>query len=168
MEPSVVTEMSQQISMLSQQLESTILNPRPLYFVGESGYVTLFDDYLYRVGGTGGPGGPGYSQGIGGSGGPGSGPTVHINAQQLIIPNLEHATVTSEEASQQSKIRAAQIGIHCPPPSRIFQGRRQILDQMHVFFTSNTDMQKIYLLHGLGGAGKTQIALKFIKDLSSR
>ncbi|KAF7328637.1 Nephrocystin-3 [Mycena sanguinolenta] len=38
---------------------------------------------------------------------------------------------------------------------------------MHDFFASNTDVQKIYLLHGLGGTGKTQIALKFIKESSS-
>ncbi|KAF7357315.1 FabD/lysophospholipase-like protein [Mycena sanguinolenta] len=37
---------------------------------------------------------------------------------------------------------------------------------MHDFFTSNTGTQKIYVLYGLGGAGKTQIALKFIKELS--
>ncbi|KAF7357325.1 TPR-like protein [Mycena sanguinolenta] len=35
-----------------------------------------------------------------------------------------------------------------------------------IFFTSNTGTQKIYVLYGLGGAGKTQIALKFIKELS--
>ncbi|KAF7364238.1 Nephrocystin-3 [Mycena sanguinolenta] len=145
MEPSAVTEMSQKISMLTLAQD----NPRPLYFIG----------------GPGGPGGTGYHQGIGGSGGPGSAPTVHINAHQLIAPHLEHAEVTSE-ASQQRKIRAAQSGNHCPPPSRIFQGRKDILQQMHVFFTSDTGTQKVYLLHGLGGAGKTQIALKFIKDSS--
>ncbi|KAJ7731964.1 hypothetical protein B0H14DRAFT_2998042, partial [Mycena olivaceomarginata] len=46
-----------------------------------------------------------------------------------------------------------------PPPSRIFQGRRDILDKMHYFFTSDVGIQHIYVLYGLGGAGKTQIAL---------
>ncbi|KAJ7919409.1 hypothetical protein B0H13DRAFT_2268514 [Mycena leptocephala] len=38
---------------------------------------------------------------------------------------------------------------------------------MHRFFTSNMKIQHIYVLHGLGGAGKTQIALKFINESSS-
>ncbi|KAJ7686458.1 P-loop containing nucleoside triphosphate hydrolase protein [Mycena olivaceomarginata] len=39
---------------------------------------------------------------------------------------------------------------------------------MHLFFTSNKRIQNIYVLHGLGGAGKTQIALKFVNESSSR
>ncbi|KAJ7714880.1 P-loop containing nucleoside triphosphate hydrolase protein, partial [Mycena metata] len=35
-------------------------------------------------------------------------------------------------------------------------------------FFSDPGIQHIYVLHGLGGAGKTQIALKFIKESSSR
>ncbi|KAJ7433586.1 P-loop containing nucleoside triphosphate hydrolase protein [Mycena galericulata] len=38
---------------------------------------------------------------------------------------------------------------------------------MHHFFTSNIGTQHIHVLHGLGGAGKTQIALKFINESSS-
>ncbi|KAJ7624508.1 P-loop containing nucleoside triphosphate hydrolase protein, partial [Roridomyces roridus] len=56
----------------------------------------------------------------------------------------------------------------CPPPSRIFQGRRTILQQMEAFFNDGTPKQHIFLLHGLGGSGKTQIALKFIEDSASK
>ncbi|KAJ7041785.1 P-loop containing nucleoside triphosphate hydrolase protein [Mycena alexandri] len=56
---------------------------------------------------------------------------------------------------------------NCPPPSRIFQGRQTILDKMHQFFTMDSGKQLIYVLHGLGGAGKTQIALKFIQESST-
>ncbi|KAJ6511069.1 hypothetical protein C8R45DRAFT_401315 [Mycena sanguinolenta] len=35
---------------------------------------------------------------------------------------------------------------------------------MHQFFTQDTGKQKRYVLYGLGGAGKTQIALKFIQE----
>ncbi|KAJ7454167.1 hypothetical protein FB451DRAFT_1184921 [Mycena latifolia] len=52
----------------------------------------------------------------------------------------------------------------CPPPSRIFHGRKMILDQLHVFFAQDLGKQHIFVLHGLGGTGKTQIALKFIED----
>ncbi|KAJ7437959.1 hypothetical protein FB451DRAFT_1152353, partial [Mycena latifolia] len=39
---------------------------------------------------------------------------------------------------------------------------------MHQFFTQNVNKQCIFLLHGLGGAGKTQIALKFIEQSVSQ
>ncbi|KAJ7038536.1 P-loop containing nucleoside triphosphate hydrolase protein, partial [Mycena alexandri] len=52
----------------------------------------------------------------------------------------------------------------CPPPSQIFQGRQTILAKMHQLFTPDSGKQLIYVLHGLGGAGKTQIALKFIQE----
>ncbi|KAJ7121177.1 hypothetical protein C8R44DRAFT_172542 [Mycena epipterygia] len=53
---------------------------------------------------------------------------------------------------------------NCPPPSRLFHGRQTILQQMHGYFTQTTGKQDIFLLYGLGGAGKTQIALKFIAE----
>ncbi|KAJ7874133.1 P-loop containing nucleoside triphosphate hydrolase protein [Mycena leptocephala] len=37
---------------------------------------------------------------------------------------------------------------------------------MHEFFDQDIGKQHIYVLHGLGGAGKTQIGLKFINDSS--
>ncbi|KAJ7853125.1 P-loop containing nucleoside triphosphate hydrolase protein [Mycena olivaceomarginata] len=63
-----------------------------------------------------------------------------------------------------SAAEAPQVVNHCPPPSRIFQGRQTILDALHQFFAQDTQKQKIYVLYGLGGAGKTQIALKFIEE----
>ncbi|KAJ6547736.1 P-loop containing nucleoside triphosphate hydrolase protein [Mycena vulgaris] len=63
---------------------------------------------------------------------------------------------------------ATQSITKCPPPSRIFHGRQNILDKMHQFFTQDLNNQHIFLLYGLGGAGKTQISLKFIEESSSR
>ncbi|KAJ7716536.1 hypothetical protein B0H16DRAFT_456748 [Mycena metata] len=76
-------------------------------------------------------------------------------------------TVTMEKALRLDSIPASQDANHCPPPSRIFCGRRDILNKMHHFF-SDTGIQHTYVLHGLGGAGKTQIALKFINESSPR
>ncbi|KAF8208034.1 P-loop containing nucleoside triphosphate hydrolase protein, partial [Mycena galopus ATCC 62051] len=121
---------------------------------------------LYITGGQGGSGGQGHPHGTGGPGGAGLGPNVNINVQQLIAHNLLTG-IASQQAFQPSKIGVSEIASHCPPPSRIFQGRRKILDKMHIFFTSNRGSQNIYVLHGLGGAGKTQIALQFIKESSS-
>ncbi|KAF8133616.1 P-loop containing nucleoside triphosphate hydrolase protein, partial [Mycena galopus ATCC 62051] len=55
----------------------------------------------------------------------------------------------------------------CPPPSRVFHGRQPILSQMRSYFMQTPEKQQhIFLLHGLGGAGKTQIGLKFVQDVS--
>ncbi|KAF8144876.1 P-loop containing nucleoside triphosphate hydrolase protein [Mycena galopus ATCC 62051] len=61
-------------------------------------------------------------------------------------------------------VQTSQLLRHCPPPSRIFQGRQVILDAMHECFAKATEEQHIYVLYGLGGAGKTQVALKFIEQ----
>jgi hypothetical protein len=55
----------------------------------------------------------------------------------------------------------------CPSPSRIFHGRKNILERMHSYFSETGGQQHIFLLHGLGGAGKTQIGLKFVQNTSS-
>ncbi|KAJ7822084.1 hypothetical protein B0H14DRAFT_3146484 [Mycena olivaceomarginata] len=84
----------------------------------------------------------------------------HCKSNQLLseedpeITGKLHATVTAKFCN-------------CPPPSRIFQGRQAILDQMHQYFTNSQDKQHIFLLHGLGGAGKTQIAYKFVAQSHS-
>jgi tRNA A37 threonylcarbamoyladenosine biosynthesis protein TsaE len=39
---------------------------------------------------------------------------------------------------------------------------------MHQYFGQNTKSQDIFVLYGLGGSGKTQIALKFIQEAASQ
>ncbi|KAJ7061268.1 hypothetical protein C8F01DRAFT_1057830 [Mycena amicta] len=57
----------------------------------------------------------------------------------------------------------------CPPPSKFFQGRQDILSQLdRLFQPIEKKEQKAVLLHGIGGAGKTQIALKFIAESGAR
>ncbi|KAJ7480581.1 hypothetical protein FB451DRAFT_1365066, partial [Mycena latifolia] len=60
--------------------------------------------------------------------------------------------------------QATQSINNCPLPSRIFHGRQAILAEMHQYFSQNLGKQHIYVLYGLGGSGKTQIALKFIDE----
>ncbi|KAF8598779.1 TPR-like protein [Ceratobasidium sp. AG-I] len=51
----------------------------------------------------------------------------------------------------------------CPPPSRAFIGREDILNKMDSHFSGPGSLERrLFVLHGLGGAGKTQLALKFI------
>ncbi|KAJ7819764.1 hypothetical protein B0H14DRAFT_1352067 [Mycena olivaceomarginata] len=57
---------------------------------------------------------------------------------------------------------AALALVICPPSSQIFQGRQDILAKMTEYFSKDIGTRHIYVLHGLGGSGKTQISLKFL------
>ncbi len=51
--------------------------------------------------------------------------------------------------------------------SIFFTGRDEYLQRLRDHFTSDIEGQgKSFLLHGLGGIGKTQICLKFIEENS--
>ncbi|KAJ7812563.1 acyl transferase/acyl hydrolase/lysophospholipase [Mycena olivaceomarginata] len=52
--------------------------------------------------------------------------------------------------------------VGCPLPSQIFQGRQDILTRMKDYFSKDIGKRHVYVLYGLGGSGKTQIALKFL------
>src|ERR1700722_1873909 len=52
----------------------------------------------------------------------------------------------------------------CPPPTPVFTGRQDILSQMHAYFSNDVGKRHVFVLHGLGGAGKSQIAFKFVEE----
>jgi len=52
----------------------------------------------------------------------------------------------------------------CPPSVASFIGRKDILDKLCRYFDSESASQRIFVLHGLGGAGKSQLAFKFIEE----
>ena len=57
----------------------------------------------------------------------------------------------------------------CPAPINVFKGRKDILELLHQCFPPSltsveSGKQRIFVLYGLGGGGKTQIALKFVKE----
>ncbi|KAJ6559458.1 hypothetical protein DFH09DRAFT_514770 [Mycena vulgaris] len=54
----------------------------------------------------------------------------------------------------------------CPPPSPIFHGWKEVLDKMHAYFAQNAGRRKVFVLFGLGGAGKTQTGLKYAEQSS--
>ncbi|KAJ6572793.1 hypothetical protein DFH09DRAFT_1362342 [Mycena vulgaris] len=51
----------------------------------------------------------------------------------------------------------------CPPPTFRFTGRENILRTMFEYFNDGRRRRHIFLLHGLGGTGKSQIAFKFVE-----
>ena len=60
-----------------------------------------------------------------------------------------------------------------PLPSPLFTGRDDILERMDRCFSDEPssvvmDVQRIFVLFGLGGAGKTQIAWRFVQKYRNR
>ena len=56
-----------------------------------------------------------------------------------------------------------------PNPSNRFTGRTEVIAKLRMHFFTNTNdsaqKRKSFLLHGMGGIGKTQICLKFIEEM---
>src|SRR6266568_2658582 len=52
----------------------------------------------------------------------------------------------------------------CPLPVKSFIGRKKILDKMCHYFDTDHKGQHVFVLHGLGGSGKSQLAFKFLED----
>ncbi|KIJ95989.1 hypothetical protein K443DRAFT_78958, partial [Laccaria amethystina LaAM-08-1] len=57
-----------------------------------------------------------------------------------------------------------------PNPSNRFTGRTEVIAKLKKHFSMNRSdpgwKRKFFLLHGMGGVGKTQICLKFIEEMS--
>jgi hypothetical protein len=66
--------------------------------------------------------------------------------------------------------KQARTVLHPPRPTPIFTGRQDILAQLEACLLAGgcSEEQRRYILHGLGGCGKTQIALTFIDLHRSR
>jgi hypothetical protein len=57
----------------------------------------------------------------------------------------------------------------CPATSQVFTGRMDELDKMDsYFFGTEQRKQKVFVLHGFGGAGKSQLAFKFVDKHQSQ
>ena len=67
---------------------------------------------------------------------------------------------------------ASDAAIPVKPNSSIrFTGRTDVLAKLKEHFTAESNdtlrRRKFFLLHGMGGIGKTQICLRFIEDMSN-
>ncbi|KAG9112797.1 hypothetical protein FRC07_007865, partial [Ceratobasidium sp. 392] len=60
-----------------------------------------------------------------------------------------------------TRLKNVQLLRECPPPSSMFTGREDVLTLMHNPIFDHPHGRHIFILYGLGGAGKTQLALKF-------
>jgi Cdc6-like AAA superfamily ATPase len=55
--------------------------------------------------------------------------------------------------------------------TQLFKGRQSSLERMSEYFSERGDgshPRREFLLYGVGGCGKTQIALKFVDDFEER
>jgi Holliday junction resolvasome RuvABC ATP-dependent DNA helicase subunit len=60
---------------------------------------------------------------------------------------------------------------HCPPVTPLFKGRRRILERLSAYFCARDGgmhRRREFLLYGMGGSGKSQIALKFAEECEER
>jgi len=56
-----------------------------------------------------------------------------------------------------------------PNPSNWFTGQTEVITKLKRHFSNVDDSarkRKFFLLHGMGGIGKTQICLKFVEEMS--
>src|SRR5262249_12343016 len=87
---------------------------------------------------------------------------VDVLAGAKAVPSLTSVERHSGDTTAVPRVpKAAPI----PPPSKIFTGREDVLTEMGEYFdpSGSSNEQRVYVLYGLGGAGKTQIGLKFIQ-----
>ncbi|KAG8718403.1 hypothetical protein FRC09_012712 [Ceratobasidium sp. 395] len=78
-------------------------------------------------------------------------PMAHLKATVLQASNTDSAMIKP-----------------CPPPSPLFVGRDAQLDRIHRCLGGDVRGQRVCVLHGLGGVGKTQLALKNTIDADFR
>ncbi|KAJ7840938.1 putative kinesin [Mycena olivaceomarginata] len=107
-------------------------------------------NYMNIHGGVGGKGGAGGEQGGGG----GVTGKVPVSIMLWRLGTSPSSRFMAQDRSDNDK----QI---------IFQGRQDILEKMAKYFSADPGQRHTYVLHGLGGSGKTQIALKFL-DMMNR
>ncbi|QRV99875.1 nephrocystin-3 protein [Ceratobasidium sp. AG-Ba] len=100
--------------------------------------------------------------------------TMHHNQLVEVKAKLQEAVkaavsggtlipTTHLDGSITRMVTKARIKI-CPPPSMFFTGQSTVLTQMEDYFTEESNSRHVFVLHGLGGSGKTQIALKFVEQ----
>ena len=85
-----------------------------------------------------------------------------MNLRQMHINNINNRNRTTSDG----------VIPLTPNPSNRFTGRTEVIAKLKSHFFTNTNdavkKRKFFLLHGMGGIGKTQICLKFLEDMSDQ
>ncbi|KAK7007364.1 P-loop containing nucleoside triphosphate hydrolase protein, partial [Favolaschia claudopus] len=56
----------------------------------------------------------------------------------------------------------------CPLAVPTFTGRQENLQEIHQFFDGDQRTRLVFVLHGLGGSGKSQLAFKFVEEAQEK
>ncbi|KAK7007347.1 P-loop containing nucleoside triphosphate hydrolase protein, partial [Favolaschia claudopus] len=56
----------------------------------------------------------------------------------------------------------------CPLPVHSFTGRQETLQKIHQYFAEAQGTRLVFILHGLGGSGKSQMAFKFVQEAQDK
>jgi hypothetical protein len=104
--------------------------------------------------------------------------TINISSSNpsTLSPASCHILLSDNCCSVEESIQNAQISTKLKLPPRlssIFTGRTDILHRLDDFLVpSETSVglgkQRVFVLYGLGGVGKSQIGLKFVEEHSDR
>ncbi|KIK05390.1 hypothetical protein K443DRAFT_91450, partial [Laccaria amethystina LaAM-08-1] len=92
--------------------------------------------------------------------------SVLANAHHFVASNNTFNTVRSMMSFHNSNYGNIPL---MPNPSKSFTGQREVIAKIkrHFSNTNNSGQErKFFLLHGVGGIGKTEICLKFIEEMS--
>ena len=87
-----------------------------------------------------------------------------------IVPILDDKVLSQRPSSSTVESRRS---TKPPGPTKSFTGRIDILNKLSTYFSETTASvacatQRVFVLFGMGGAGKTQIALKFVNEYRTR
>ncbi|KIK00259.1 hypothetical protein K443DRAFT_613058 [Laccaria amethystina LaAM-08-1] len=100
-----------------------------------------------------------------------SGTSVLSAARHLVASNTTFNTADAMHINNYgNKTTSDGVIPLMPNPSNRFTGRIEVIDKLKKHFSTNTsdlaEKRKFFLLHGMGGIGKTQIFLKFVEEMS--
>ncbi|KAH8831071.1 hypothetical protein DL96DRAFT_1811998 [Flagelloscypha sp. PMI_526] len=95
---------------------------------------------------------------------------THRDIDSLLVdlvrrPGRILAKMISGEVSSSPKFLGPRV---CPLPTQYFTGRQGFIQQLEDHFNLGGDECRIAVLYGMGGSGKTQIGLEFIRRNKSR
>ncbi len=88
------------------------------------------------------------------------------NTEKLLLHDKDRVSSAAAQPPEPLSIRRRHKA------AALFTGRRAILDRLSDNFSRREPLRghvrRVFLLHGLGGSGKTQIALKFAEEFEDR
>ncbi|KAG9085221.1 hypothetical protein FS749_004604, partial [Ceratobasidium sp. UAMH 11750] len=87
--------------------------------------------------------------------------TVKALREKKGVISVEHIDGEIQAASEVQQLSGIK---RCPAPTSVYTERRKPIQQAVDCLISNVQERRIFVFHGLGGAGKTQLALRVVEQ----